>query len=152
MEVIFSNSNSLFFVDKAQLKNGLSIIKANLASVLFSAWELDEIKLKSLDPLVKKLINLGCKCFVCAGTYSELLHDSIDNIISDMSIGGRQENYRDIITSWHDTDSDDEVADFFLYSMNVSNMVWLAFLDEGNSSDNRLKAAILKAIDESVRP
>jgi hypothetical protein len=93
--------------------------------------------------LVEKLIGVGCKYFVCAGKYSESLHDFIDDVILDVSLSNQCEERNEIMTTWHDTDTDDEVADFFLHSTNVSNSLLVAFLDEGSPEDGRLKKAIL---------
>ncbi len=141
------NLNSLVFVDKNQWSYSLPEIGLSPDVALLSAWEQDNLEFKLIEPLVKKLIELGCKYIVCAGPYSESLHDFVDDVISDMPLGGHQENGVNIMTTWHDTDTDDEVADFFLHATNVSNSLLVAFLDEEKTEDSRLKKAILNNIE-----
>jgi len=143
-EIPLKNSNLLLFLDKNQWINQLSSMEASPGVVLLSSWEQQGASgFQKIKPLVTKLIDLGCKYFVCAGKYSESLHDFIDDVILDMSLSNRNENCSDIITTWHDTDTDDEVADFFLHSTNVSNSLLVGFLDEGSLEDRRLKRAVL---------
>jgi hypothetical protein len=140
------NSNLLMFFDKNQWRDELSRTEASPYVVLLSSWEHDESSFQQMQPLITKLINLGCKYFVCAGKHSEPLHDFIDDVVLDMSLSSKPENTNNIITTWHDVDTDDEVADFFLHSTNASNSLLVAFLDEGKLGDSRLKKAILNRV------
>jgi len=137
-----TNSNYLIFIDNNQWRDQLPITEASPDVVLLSSWGQEESDFHKIQPLITKLIDLGCKYFVCAGKYSESLHDFIDDVILDMSLSSQQEN-DSIMTTWHDTDTDDEVADFFLHSTNVSNSLLVAILDERRLEDSKLKKTIL---------
>ncbi len=113
--IALNNSNSLVIIDKNQWRDQLSKMEAFPDVVLLSSWEQEESDFHKIQPLITKLIDLGCKYFVCAGKYSESLHDFIDDIVLDMSLSSQQKNGSNIMTTWHDADTDDEVADFFLY-------------------------------------
>ena len=63
-----------------------------------------------------------------------------------MSFNSEKEDINEIMTTWHDNDTDDEVADFFLNSTNISNGLLVAFFDEKSAEDRRLKTAILNII------
>ena len=140
------HSNSLIFIDRNTWRNYLLKLESAPKAVLLSAWQQDEAKLKLLEPLIRKLIELGCCYFVCVGKYSECLHDFVDDIILDMSFGVKKENISKVVTTWHDTETDDEVADFFLNSTNISHGLLVAFLGEKRSEDLNLKRTILKRV------
>lgn len=146
-KIPLENSNSMIIFDKNHWSSQLSETAISLDVALLSSWEKKESSFQKLTPLVENLIGVGCKYFVCAGKYSESLHDFIDDVILDMSLSNRCENSSEIMTTWHDTDTDDEVADFFLHSTNVSNSLLVAFLDEASPEDSRLKKAILNLAD-----
>lgn len=141
--ILLNNSNTLTFIDNTQWYDQLSKTEISPDVVLLSSWEQSEPGFHKIQPLIKKLIDLGCKYFVCAGESSEALHDFIDDTILDVSFTDQHDNSNKIITTWHDTDTDDEVVDFFLHSTNVSNSL-LAFFFNGNRvEDIRLKKIIL---------
>lgn len=139
---LLNNSNSLAFLKRNKWSDELSTTDTFPNVVLLSSWEESESDLQEVKPLVEKLIDNGCKYFVCAGRYSEALHDFIDDVILDMALTN-QHNNNTIITTWHNTDTDDEVSDFFLHSTNVSNGLLVAFINGSKTEDMRLKKAIL---------
>ncbi len=138
-----NNFNSLLFIDKYKWDN------KNLSPrvILLTAWTpIREDKIRQLEPLVKKLMNLGCEYFICVGNYSEDLHDLIDEIILDISFKNSNRHYPNIVTTWHDNDTNEEVADFFLHATNVNNGLLVAFLDTQIEDDCSLKQVILKKL------
>jgi len=149
VETPLNNSNSLIFIDYNQWRDQLSKTGVFPNAVMLSSWEQKEFGFHDIQPLITKLIDLGCKYFVCAGKHSESLHDFIDDVILDMSLSSQQEN-DSIMTTWHDTDTDDEVADFFLHSTNVSNSLLVAFFDGQKLEDCRLKKAILNLAEQGT--
>ncbi len=139
------NSNSLLILDKRQSLDQVVLIEDLPSVVLLTAWkQLEQSDFQRIGLLIAKLIDIGCKYFVCAGNHSESLHDFIDDVIWDISGNAQDENSNNIMTTWHDSDTNDEVADFFLHSTNVSNSLLVAFLDKRNHEDNKLKKAILE--------
>ena len=137
-------------IRKAQLRNchdDFSKIESCPDVVLLSEWDQEgNSDFQPLQPLITRLIDLGCKYFVCAGKDSERLHDFIDDMILDISLSGDQENGADIMTTWHDDDTNDDVAHFFLHSTNVSNSLLVAFLDVNRVEDCSLRKAILNLL------
>lgn len=147
MVIPIKNSNFLMFLDEYQWDDSCLKIELTPDVVLLSSWEQqDESSFYQIRPIITKLIDLGCKYFVCAGGYSEQLHDFIDDVIFNMSLSTGQGSITDIMTTWHDTDTNEEVANFFLYSTNVSNSLLVAFLDENRTEDRGLKKAILNLV------
>ncbi len=142
-----TNSNSLLILDKNLPLNQIALIKGLPSVVLLTAWkQLEQLNIQRIELLIVELINVGCKYFVCAGKHSETLHDFIDDIILDISLNVQIENSINIMTTWHDTDTNDEVADFFLHSTNVSDSLLVAFLDKESPEDNELKKTILELL------
>lgn len=145
-EIPIRNSNSLFFFDKTQDFNDFYILKKYPDVVMLSAWDLDSSNYGDVKPLIEKLLDSGCKYFVCAGEYSELLHDFIDDVIWEKSINNGLDDSIHIMTTWHDTDTEEETAEFFLYLTDVRDSYLVAFLEEGRSEDDRLKNALLSLV------
>lgn len=147
MEVSLKQSNSLIIFDKNRWYECLSEIESIPEVVLISAWKQGDVNSQLIEKLIRNLIELGCGYFVCAGKYSESLHDFIDDLIIDMSLDDEGKEVGNIVTTWHDTDTDDEVADFFLHSTNVKNSLLVAILDEKVIEDKKLKKAIVDCLN-----
>lgn len=145
-EIHIENSNSLAFFDKNKIVSDLSVLDKYPDVVMLSSWNRCVSDYDDLRPLVDKLIDSGCKYFVCAGENSESLHDFIDDVIMEKSIDFESNEGTDIMTTWHDTDTEEEVAEFFLHSTNVHSSFLMALLEEGRPEDNRLKDALLKRV------
>ncbi|MFT7223010.1 MAG: hypothetical protein ACI82Z_000542, partial [Cellvibrionaceae bacterium] len=77
--------------------------------------------------------------FICAGKDSEFLHNYVDNIYLESSI----DESDDFLTTWHDDETNKDIADFFINSKNVKNSLLVAFFDESNKEDKDLKLVIL---------
>ncbi|MGZ8316268.1 MAG: DUF7684 family protein [Telluria sp.] len=70
----------------------------------------------AFNSLVEQLLERGCTYFVCAGTYSEELHDRLDDIISST----KQKS--EICTTFHNDDSLDDVVNFFVFTSDLSDL------------------------------
>lgn len=138
--------NPVVFINRSQWVDELSVIEDSPAAALFSAWDSGEYNFHEIRSLLEKLISMGCKYFVCAGGNSEALHDYIDDVIQDLSLDSPGTGCENIMTTWHDSDEDGEVAEFFLYSTNASNNPLLVFLDDDRVEDRGIKKAILDLV------
>lgn len=58
------------------------------------------------EQLIKELLNAGCRYFVCFGPGAEAVHDRIDDVIVEHEYDG-------ITTTFHEDESQDDVAEFF---------------------------------------
>lgn len=134
------NSKSLIVTNTEYLKNTLSEI-AGCNVVCISAWQK---KINNLDEVICYLLEYGIKYFVCIGTFSEFLHDDIDEIIYQYF------NYKqdiDVITTYHDSKEIDEGINFFLYTAGTENentiqKNLLAILDDNDIVLDELKKSI----------
>lgn len=60
------------------------------------------------------LLEAGCRYFVCFGERSEDVHDCIDDCIVEKTVLGGHGDYEGVITTYHDDESVDAVAEFFV--------------------------------------
>lgn len=67
--------------------------------------------LTEIESLVGVLLDHRCEYFVCFGTGSEVLHDRIDETLVERVDDTRS---LDAVTTWHDDEPADDVAEFFL--------------------------------------
>lgn len=132
------NSKLLIVTSAEHLKNTLSEI-TDCNTVCISAWQKE---INNLKEVICYLLECGVKYFVCIGTFSEFLHDDIDEIIYQYF------NYKqdiDVITTYHDSKEIDEGINFFLYTAGTENTVQknlLAILDDNDIVLDELKKSI----------
>ncbi len=88
-----------------QLGKELPPIGAPFA-VFLSADDLGWSDTESRSRRVDALLKAGCRYFVCFGENSEELHDDIDEMI----VAGK---YQNVITTFHDDESPEDVIEFF---------------------------------------
>lgn len=144
--VQFSYSSNICFLGKRGECNEPFIqTKPLVSAVLLSSWNQGESHQK-LRSLIEKLIHKNCSYFVCAGLNAESLHDYIDDIIVGLSIKNDLVQNKGIMTTWHDEDTSDEVADFFLNSTGIENGVLLALLDSEEIGDKKIEKSLLNLI------
>lgn len=144
---ISHRSNSIVVADKSHWQSELLKAKVIPQIVLLSAWAPGDIDPQFLEPMIRELIELGCRYFVCAGTSSESLHDYVDDLYLDSERSYEDERNNVImITTWHDADSNEEVANYFLNLTGATGEL-LAILDDSKEEDRQLKSAILEYIE-----
>lgn len=147
-----NNSNTLLITNKNQALDELSSIENTPSVVLLTSWKQGNFAdFQEIEPLVKSLISCGCKYFVCAGKCSESLHDFIDDVILEVSSDGYEEDNDSILTTWHDDDADDEVADFFLHSTNMSGSLLVAIFDNDDHMDQGLKKTVVTIAEQESK-
>lgn len=116
--------------------------------VMLSAWDETASTLERMEPLLKRLLDAGCVYFVCAGRYSEELHDLVDDVIVEIATRTGSDRVLDVMTTWHDADTAEEVAHFFLNLTDVSDALVVALLEQGKPQDEKLKEALLSSISQ----
>lgn len=63
-----------------------------------------------------KIIGSGCQFVVCGGVECEQWHDVVDNAILAAEMMGEHDPNRTIMTTWHEQDSETELAFFFIHA------------------------------------
>jgi len=73
--------------------------------------------------LISKLLQAGCRYFVCFGNNSESIHDLIDDCIVDG-------DYEGVVTTFHDNESEEDVLSYFLHCAVLEMAGALVFVRE----------------------
>ena len=117
-----------------------------LYAVLLTAWSEEDLAEPALDRLIVRLRIAGASGFVCVGPYSEEMHDRVDDILDDYS-DQAGESQDDVFTTYHNDESADDCAAFFLAALPSGadrNGVMLAVLsDEGSEETENLRRCLL---------
>jgi len=126
---------------KIEAIQALAINDISPSVVLMTAWTRESVRSEQL--LIQKLLQLGCKYFVCAGRYAEDLHDFIDGLIE---VGGEQS--ASITTTYHDDEPADLVSNFFVNTTDMSNQGsdgLVAILNDDLPEDVLFKEELLRS-------
>lgn len=138
MIVKCSNGRKLLITDIDSVKKELGSNWVPYV-VLLTAWSIDQTTAKILDSLVKFLLVRGARAFVCLGSYSEQLHDEIDEIIYEYDEEHDVEIATGILTTYHADESIEDVVNYFVYGTELP------------SSENGGLLAIVDTNDRQVR-
>lgn len=136
-----SNGRLLLISRKIEAIQALAINDISPSVVLMTAWTRESVRSEQL--LIQKLLQLGCKYFVCAGRYAEDLHDFIDGLIE---VGGEQS--ASITTTYHDDEPADLVSNFFVNTTDMSNQGsdgLVAILNDDLPEDVLFKEELLRS-------
>lgn len=117
----------------------------SVSAVLLSSWNQGE-HCESLRPLIEKLLHKNCSCFICVGINAEALHDFIDDVIVDLSVSNDSFTSKNVITTWHDEDTSDEVSDFFLNFTDIKNGVFLVLFSSTEIGDQKIEKSLQNLI------
>jgi hypothetical protein len=113
-----SNGRSLLVTDIESVAKELEASWVPFA-VLLTAWSIGAVKAGGLSELIKLLLAKGAKTFVCIGDYSESLHDEIDEIIYEYDEERNVSETSEIITTYHDDESIDDVVNYFVHGTEI---------------------------------
>lgn len=84
-------------------------------AVLLTSWSIETATGSLWNSLIRLLLARGTKTFVCIGSYSEQLHDEIDEIIYEYD--GEQGNVisEDTLTTYHVDESIEDTVNYFIH-------------------------------------
>ena len=141
--------------------NGKPIITANRAAaqselgdswvpcvVLLTAWTVSTASISFWETLIKTLLDKGTMYFVCVGTYSEKLHDEIDDLLYRYDDKRRSKWSVKIVTTYHANDTVEEAIDYCVYATELwdkDNGCILAILTDNSVEDREVKEFLEKA-------
>ena len=97
------------------------------------------------------LLEAGCRYAVCGGENCEAWHDTVDMAFEKLHLND-PEHVRDaehVMTTWHDRESPDDVALFFVFNTNFDTHDFASFLvlHVGNSdAKEQVEIAIRKYV------
>ena len=134
-----SNGRILVMSDRKSIFQEIEKFGVVPCVALITAWVMGG-EIGAWDLIVKRLLESGCKYFVCAGTYAENLHDLVDEII--ISQGKEM-----IVTTYHEDESPEDVANFFVNATDISNKKnggLVAILDDAVLGDKLIKESLIR--------
>ena len=74
------------------------------------------------------LVSSGCRYVVCGGANSEAWHDAVDDECITFDSSGELVEVPLVMTTWHDGESPEEVAEFFVHCTGVETLEFTRFL------------------------
>jgi hypothetical protein len=136
-QLLISNEIDIDFFDKKNIE---------ACAVLLTAWNGDSVNIERWRERVRFFIGKKCVFFVCLGTYSEELHDVIDECLFEYDDEYGKDVGVNIITTYHNNESVQDVVNFFIYSTEIedNNFNFLfAYLDDGCVLDMDVKKCLV---------
>jgi hypothetical protein len=137
----FSNGKLLVISDRENIFQEIEKAGIFPCVVLITAWVKETTQTEFWELIIKRLLESGCTYFVCAGTYAENLHDLVDEVIFSL------EKKKTIVTTYHEDESAEDVANFFVNATDISNPEnggMAAILDDATLGDKLLKDSLIR--------
>ncbi len=109
--------------------------------IILTAWTPERASVLFWEALINYLLSKGAMYIACIGTFSELLHDEIDEFVE-------QNGLLHIVTTFHANDTMEEAVDFCVYGTDLNDQgrnCILAVLDEQCEQDKDVKTLLSKA-------
>lgn len=127
------NGRILLVTDVEYLEEGLGFGWVPYV-VLITAYSKPSVEGVVLCKLVNMLLGRGAKSFICAGPFSEALHDEIDRVIYERCEDFHAEEELEVTTTYHDDEPVDDVVGYFVYGASIPDTKsggLLAIIGEG---------------------
>lgn len=109
-----SNDRRLLITTKENLEFALNASGLIPCVVLLTAWQSENASISFWQSVVQYLLEKGSSYFVCVGTYSESLHDAIDEFYylynEERGLEGT-----DLVTTYHYNESTEDVIAYFVH-------------------------------------
>jgi len=147
MMIKCSNGRSLLITDKASVESELGNHMVPCI-VLLTAWSASRASISFWRGMIKYLLDKGTAYFVCVGTFSEKLHDEIDELLYQYDDEQGTKSSMNVITTYHADDTPEEVVDYCVYATELKDKdkgCILAVLDENSDRDEKLGMILKKA-------
>ena len=103
------------------------------------------------ERLATSLIAAGCRYAVCAGFECEVWHDAVDLAFLAQGLSEEEQDRRFVMTTWHDGESEDDVAFFFVLNTQHPEEEFDDYLVLQIGSDPQREARLRKLIMEYAR-
>src|SRR3954468_20386621 len=88
---------------------------------LLTAWQNENASATTWEPVIRFLLDRGCSYFACVGTYSEDLHDAIDDLFYQRNNELGVQKNRDIVTTYHVGEPTEDVVAYFVHGTELRN-------------------------------
>ncbi len=142
-----SNQRPLLITSKSCVHKDLEV---NLIPeiILLTAWKAKNADVRDLEALIRWALDRGTTYFVCAGEFSEKLHDEIDELMYQYDDEKCTEHSINVVTTFHADDTLEEVVEFCVFAAELKNTnsgCIVAILNENSVHDQAIKALFNKA-------
>jgi hypothetical protein len=128
-----SNGRRLIITTKEFVGSVLSSSGLVPCVVLLTTRHSESASMRFWESLIRFLLDKGCSYFVCVGTYSESLHDAIDDFFYQYNEELGIERSRDIVTTYHTNETTEDVIAYFVHGTELrrkENGCLVAILDD----------------------
>ena len=135
-----SNARRLFIAKTYSEIDVLDADQIPLVAIL-TAWSNEKSSLSYWENVITSLVVKGVKYVACIGTYSEKLHDEIDNLIWRID----NDNKLNIVTTYHVNDTIEEAVLYCVYATELKDSdkeFILAILDDEASEDREVQKCL----------
>ena len=110
-------------------------------------WVVDTaVVVEEQASLSKQLVEQGCRYAVCAGHECSTWDDSIDIAFLDTDQNFQPPDERFVLTTWHEGESVEDVAEFFVLNTSFDNFVAKNFLVLFVGRDKELEERAVEAV------
>lgn len=143
-----SNGRPLIVASKKATKDIFTNSNWMPCVVLLTVNTLKEASIDFWEEQIKFLLEKGANYFVCVGSFSEDLHDAIDDFLyrydeeHDSTLGVNT------ITTYHVNESYGDIIDFFVFATEIKDKKYgclLAIFGNNTEENNELMEALKKA-------
>ena len=144
-----SNGRSLLISNMKAVESDLEDSRLAPCVVMITAWAMQSISMMLWKPLIELLLSKGCSHIVCVGSYAEQLHDLIDEIVIDGEAHIKGFPFDIVLTTYHDDETAEEVAEFFTATTDVWNKENGGLVAVLGDQDGDIRKFLLKMISRT---
>ena len=109
-------------------------------AVLLSARDTETQKYGYWQKIIEYFFSQQVKYIICVGSFSEQLHDDIDDHMFQFEDENDIPVSENLVTTFHSSDTADEISNFFVYATDIDENTecLLTILDPNNKEDVNL--------------
>ncbi|MDY6991866.1 MAG: hypothetical protein SVR94_04575, partial [Pseudomonadota bacterium] len=115
--------------------------------VVLTAWTVERASVDFWRPFIDLLLKKGAVYFACIGTFSEKLHDEIDEFLYQYEDSLGEYIHINIVTTYHKNDTIEEAVDYCIYGTDIRDRTHnciLVVLDSDSIEDKEAERFFLK--------
>ena len=142
MMIQCSNDRTLFITSRDGIETEIDSSLTPYV-VMLTAWDSAGVPEVLRDNLVRDLLVKGARNFVCLGSFSEQLHDEIDELIYPLDDENESELATDVLTTYHSGEPIEDVVNYYVCTTQFKDKegsCLLAILNENNSEDREIRS------------
>ncbi len=142
MMIQCSNDRTLFISGRDDIETEIDSSLTPYV-VMLTAWNSASVSEVLQGNLVRDLLVKGARNFVCLGSFSEQLHDEIDELIYQFDDESGSELATDVLTTYHSDESIEDGVNYYVCTTQFKDKegsCLLAILNENSSEDREVRS------------